>query len=435
MTNPQIIPFEQAVYGSFPFWDRGYGMLAHSPGCRESWLEGFGLACQKYGEPTAGASANRAIFALKLPKGPNLIVGVEPQGPDDRGRPGALAFHGLFVDLGDMKRLRHDPFALAGALRGGWGPGTTLTSETWPVEIPDRPIGEGAWISQALIAGKRVALESSEPIADLARSAWSHLPDRIRKRASVATFAFGNDNRFDLVALPRLKGAAIDSSYVFAPPDPDLPIPHPIRRRHLGLVAIGLSIALIAALGVIFLQSGATRPAETKVVDIPPPASRFDVSNDDPNERARVLEGLVDLADRFGVLEPSKTSDPVALMATISDRLRYRGPRLTGEDLAAIRAEAGPDGEKALALDAQISHFLPDRPLPRDFARGSLRWQLDCLAWSFRVDLGPDRAASDIPFAIAEALSVPGTIRPVPIAETYPALADYERFLARLPRR
>ena len=28
------VRFEQAVYGSFAFWDRGYALLAHSPGCR-----------------------------------------------------------------------------------------------------------------------------------------------------------------------------------------------------------------------------------------------------------------------------------------------------------------------------------------------------------------------------------------------------------------
>ena len=35
------VRFEQAVYGSFPFWDRGYALLAHSPGCRPEWLAEF----------------------------------------------------------------------------------------------------------------------------------------------------------------------------------------------------------------------------------------------------------------------------------------------------------------------------------------------------------------------------------------------------------
>src|SRR4051794_29680325 len=95
------VRYEQAVYGSFPFWDRGYAVLAHSPGCRPEWLAGPRTARPPYGEPPAGAAEAPALFALRLERGPWLIVGVGPQGHDDRGRPGALAFHALFVDPRD----------------------------------------------------------------------------------------------------------------------------------------------------------------------------------------------------------------------------------------------------------------------------------------------------------------------------------------------
>ena len=32
-----VVRFEQAVYGSFPFRDQGYALLAQSPGCRDGW--------------------------------------------------------------------------------------------------------------------------------------------------------------------------------------------------------------------------------------------------------------------------------------------------------------------------------------------------------------------------------------------------------------
>ena len=38
MIEWSTVRFEQAVYGSFPFWNRGYGVLARSAGCRPEWL-------------------------------------------------------------------------------------------------------------------------------------------------------------------------------------------------------------------------------------------------------------------------------------------------------------------------------------------------------------------------------------------------------------
>src|SRR3954466_7946313 len=51
---PHTVRFEQAVYGSFPFWDKGYAVLAQSPGCRPEWLAGLRAAGQRDGEGAAG---------------------------------------------------------------------------------------------------------------------------------------------------------------------------------------------------------------------------------------------------------------------------------------------------------------------------------------------------------------------------------------------
>jgi hypothetical protein len=58
-----------------------------------------------------------------------------------------------------------------------------------------------------------VIVESPHSIDALARQVWDALPGRTRARASVATWAFGNDNKFDLLGVPRLAGVAIDGSY------------------------------------------------------------------------------------------------------------------------------------------------------------------------------------------------------------------------------
>jgi hypothetical protein len=208
---------EQAVYGSFPFWNRGYGILARSAGCRPEWIAALKAACQRYGERPTGVADADAFFAKRLDRGPWMIVGVSPQGCDDAGRPGALAFHAVFVGPWTFARACADPFAFAGILRREWGPADL--DATLP---PGRAIIRRAAsdphasvvderrdaIVEALAGGRRIAVQSAVPIDALARDVWWALPFRVRLRASVATWAFDNANRFDLVALPKLAGVA-----------------------------------------------------------------------------------------------------------------------------------------------------------------------------------------------------------------------------------
>ena len=91
-------------------------MLARSAGCRPEWLAELRTACQRYGEPPTGAAQADGLFALRLESGPWMIVGVHPQGCDDRDRPGALAFHALFVGRWAYRWAGADPFAFAGAI-------------------------------------------------------------------------------------------------------------------------------------------------------------------------------------------------------------------------------------------------------------------------------------------------------------------------------
>jgi hypothetical protein len=219
------VRFEQSVYGSFPFWNRGYGLLARSAGCRPEWLAALKTVCQRYGEPPAGLLESDAFFAIRLERGPWMMVGVYPQGRDDQDRPGALAFHALFVGHWAYCRSGADPFAFTDALRRDWSradldttlPTGCLTIPRWglgppaphPATLSDERLIP---IIRALVQKRRVAVQATEPIETLARVVWQALSLRVRLRSSVATWAFDNANRFDLAALPKVAGVAHGAS-------------------------------------------------------------------------------------------------------------------------------------------------------------------------------------------------------------------------------
>jgi len=217
------IPFEQAVYGSFTFWNRGYGVLAHSAGCRPEWLAELRNVCQRYGEPPTAATRSGGFFALPLASGPWLIAGVHSHGCDDLGRPGAMAFHALFVGRWAYRLAGSDPFAFEHEIRGDWCESDqhrALPRGHLSCRLTGRPLPSAgdnphaASIVTALIQRRRVLVQSSTPIGALARDVWGRLPGRVRLRASVATWAFDTGNNFDLVALPKLRGIALDTSDV-----------------------------------------------------------------------------------------------------------------------------------------------------------------------------------------------------------------------------
>ncbi|MGP0070041.1 MAG: hypothetical protein ACLQGP_41385 [Isosphaeraceae bacterium] len=218
------VRFDQAVYGSFPFWQRGYGVLARSQGCRREWIAALRTACQRYGEQPPGTVEADGLFAMRLDRGPWMIVGAYPQGCDDQGRPGALAFHALFVGRWTYAMAGADPFAFSDLLRRDW------TRADLDANLPtarrtirrtsfrtfadtDLPVDERyPSILAAIVQGRRVVVQSSEPIDSLARSVWRALPMRVRLWASVATWAFDNANGFDLVALPKLTSIQREST-------------------------------------------------------------------------------------------------------------------------------------------------------------------------------------------------------------------------------
>jgi hypothetical protein len=130
-----------------------------------------------------------------------------------------MAFHGLFLDPGDYGRAGASPFPFSTALSNCWtSPDQKLSTEVVFVP-PPAPVSRSEddhvqRIAESLIQGHRVAVESPKPITELATAVWSALPMAVRAHASVATWAFANGNRFDLLALPKLKRTELDTSYL-----------------------------------------------------------------------------------------------------------------------------------------------------------------------------------------------------------------------------
>lgn len=446
----QTVRFEQAVYGSFPFWDRGYDVLARSPGCRAEWVLAFRRACQEFGEPPAGVEpAGDVLFTTKLERRLWLIAGVGFVGADDRGRPAALVFHGLFVAEREFRKAGFNPFQFERVLKREWSNGTRdLQSGSITVEQPaavsrDFDAARLNSIVASLASGRRVALESDRPITHLARAVWDALPSRARTHASLATFAFSNASRFDLAAFPRLKGIELDATYG----DPPSHLPRRsalFARPNWAIVAAAVAaFAFLYGTYAVWNRRPVDVPATGRIVATAAEAAQphrdsYGEFPDDADARRLVYNALRELADRFGlndVEDVNEITNPSILMKRFSDRTRYRGPVLSTADKARLSGEDAAGSKRALSWDARICRFLNDRPLPVDFESGPVRWQLDTLAWSFRVS--PSRRLTDVEVVglIGDSLAVDEPIDPIPLSARYPALSDYERFLARLPRR
>jgi hypothetical protein len=214
------IGYEQAVYGSFPFWSRGYAVLAASEGCPPTWRDAMKRACARFGERPAGVGAFQSVFALSVDRSAWMVVQVDSLGCDDQGRPGALAFHALFVSPWSYRRAGACPLAFAPAFRSGW----TADDQDAPLprgRLKPMPIGgepEGPAddrvgpIVDALSRNRRAVVQSTTPADALLRSVWRRLPGRARRRTRAASWAFGNANNFDFLALPRLGGLTLDGS-------------------------------------------------------------------------------------------------------------------------------------------------------------------------------------------------------------------------------
>ena len=145
------VTFEQAVYGSFPFWDRGYDVLAQSPGCRAEWLADFRAACQSFGErPPGVAPAPAPVRAAAAERPLGGRRGRARRGSTTGAAPAPWPSTPCSSRPRDYRKAGSDPFAFAGALRRDWSAGTTLDAlvldgrappEADPADRPADPPG------------------------------------------------------------------------------------------------------------------------------------------------------------------------------------------------------------------------------------------------------------------------------------------------------
>jgi hypothetical protein len=463
-----VVEFEQAVYGNFGFWDKGYALLGHSPGCQPEWLVDFRAACQRFGETSGGPLPGDALIALRLPSGPWAVVGVTPQGDDDRGRPGALAFHGLFLVASEYRKAGFDPFALVGALGRDWGPQHASLPRGSVVAEPGDPTtadADALWASRWLAWGRRVVRESPTPIEPLARRVWASLPPRVRRRKSLATLAFSNAGRFDLLAVPRLAGVSLDASYlVMEPGQVGLRLEAPpspwSSRRRVALAACLVALVVVGATLTWLAAAPRPEPVDTPEPAAGPVAARVAIPPTTPapatapDEDRRAAEALDSLAGRLGIdAKPGsgvEAADLGARVAQLARRLDYRGALLSDEELASLAAEpadsesARRERDLALAWHAHLLRFRHDEPWAAADGRESATQQAERFArWAGTDPDDPEPSGEAAPRTRAERaigavtrhIASPVAVHPSPLSPRYPALRDYVRFLSRLPRR
>ncbi|MBL8797414.1 MAG: hypothetical protein JNM56_26160 [Planctomycetia bacterium] len=212
------IAIEQALYGNAE--TGGYRFVSRSPGFLDAWLPLAERLCTGFGERPPGVACPGAVFAQPLGTRHVAVVQVADQGSDDAGRPGALGFRLLVVPREDYGLWLGDPFALADRFPPPWSARGDLPTLLFPREPPSRRTveqvrqvlknGDSATLLggvQALIDAGRIVFQRPAPAPDLLRQLWLLMPQSSRAEIWPATFAFGNDLRFDVLVTPRVDPA------------------------------------------------------------------------------------------------------------------------------------------------------------------------------------------------------------------------------------
>jgi hypothetical protein len=189
--------------------ETGPALKSRSPNFRDEWTDEAERICVGYGERPRGVACPGALFALPFGRS-HVVVGHAR----DLDATGSLRFH--FLVLGrELYGHLGDPFAIAERFPPSWFPAGELPDLRWPEEpLPARRVEDlqgmmretdGPFLygaAQTLVDHGRIALKRSEPADRLLRELWQLLPASTRRERWPATFAFGNDLGFDVVALP-----------------------------------------------------------------------------------------------------------------------------------------------------------------------------------------------------------------------------------------
>jgi hypothetical protein len=379
---------EQAVYGSEG--TSGYRFLAKSPGFLDNWQSPAQQLCTAFGERPAGVACPLCVFAQ--PFGPRhvAVVQVADHGRDDAGRPGTLRFRLLIVPQNLYTALEGDPFLIADAYPPPWDTKESLPALTWTagappkrtvamlekvLNVPNSATLLGA--AQALVDGSHVVFARSEPDASILRNLWALLPSSSRCELWPATFAFGNVEAFNAVAVPT----------ALAPTDPQWIHEDQAGDYPEGRYELNLQIAVETGnqRDLDHLLARKTRWHMIKLAAV----------------MVIVLLGIFLLVpvimDKFGLKAPAPRSTPPPALSLppkeecppLSDRERH--------DLAAklqelaerlhIKDVPGGDSDQELtetlaALDAKLPAPEPKRDHQPLYEYGPIQRQLRALLWS-----------------------------------------------------
>jgi hypothetical protein len=191
------LSIEQALF-------EGDAVRARSGKFADAWLPPAVALCKGFGSPP-DSSCPQALFAR--PFGPSLVAIVQVLWPRFR----------VLVLGRELYRQLHDPFAIAERFPPDWEARGSLPDLAWPPEpLPRRTVamldailkhGDGPFLlgaSQTVVDGGKIVLQRPVPDEKLFRDLWATLPDSVRRSIWPATFAFGNELGFDLLAMPAI---------------------------------------------------------------------------------------------------------------------------------------------------------------------------------------------------------------------------------------
>jgi hypothetical protein len=344
------ILFQQAIYGTFPFWDKGYAVLARSEGCHDDWITDFTHLCQSLGQPPSEAKpeVDHLILAKKLPSGPWVLAMGSAQGCDDRGRPGAWAFHGIFLSGREYRRAGASPFRFKECFIRDFHAGMQLKAGVIDLSGIEAQACDDRMIDptliQHLVKGYKLRL-LTDNLLELKslESIWNQGPSKLRGNRSITTWAFRPEVEFDLSGIspsrwPDSLPRKSKSMWAIMPEELQFQAQEPVGRIRLPK-KIGLVIATILVLivGLIAfwpvknsgLETRGHNPMEPQN-QAPPKASDFQNHPEPANVTAAVIEQLADWCDRLEVDQGEVLRDPLAYAKLIASALRYTGPSVAG---------------------------------------------------------------------------------------------------------
>lgn len=462
MSSTVTVTCEQAVYGSFPFRNQGYDILTASTGCRPEWLDAFARYCRDLGQPPSDASpvVDRLLFARKIPAGPWVVALGSAQGCDDRGRPGAWAFHGLFLSNRDYRSLGASPFPLRPHLIDRFSAGMSLTGGPIQVDLPpDTGVPEIdpskiRWIAK----GRKLRCEGSFDTFESTERFWRSLGIRMRSRRSLTTWSFRSATPFhwSCVGIQRVEeepDSGDRSVLKFLPEELENPVTshHASFRERSIRILMGLGATVLA---ILFLWSFASHDSETSSpISEPADRLRFETAapsiasfeaNEMPMDVQNYLrERLADWAERLGT-EPDRSGTDVAMEAArIARAIRYTGPLHAGE--------MQDDGDPSRRLDIArtyvevIRRQSRCRPWPEAGESANPAYALATLAWCVRSESLANEASQLHTIADArrwfdrfleEVISpgIPSELPTTGLEGLHPELIEYRLHLSRIAR-